>query len=233
MLLGFSARSAPRGCRLSWRSLVSRCAGFMAILAACASGAERGPCLLDLPVYDAAGNRLQFRVTRVTSRENASVNLLTVRPKEVRRESNHQLILDRSLLRRVIVVTLEDNAGAKVTQPVFVMQCPQRVSLRAGVSEAYGDVSFQTVTGRFAGCRFSGDWWIRAVNMFGASSASAPLEAGVAQDGSFSLSGQISGERHILVIGKDKVPLQALPVNVTVGKPNDLGTIDLSGRCPP
>jgi len=233
MLLSLSRRSDPLGSWLDRGWLVSRCAAFILVLAGCSRGAESGACLLDLPVYDPVGNRLDFRVTRVTPRENANVNLLFVRPREVRRASNHQLMLDRSLLRRVIVVTLEDAAGTKIAQPVFVMQCPQRVSLRTGVSEAYGDVSFQTVTGRLSGCRFAGDWWIRAINMFGASTTPASLEARVEEDGSFSLSGQLSGERHVLVIGKEKSPVEAVGVNVTVGKVINLGTLALTGRCPP
>jgi hypothetical protein len=207
--------------------------GLLLGFAGCANGAEPGACLLELPVYGPVGvrNRLDFKVTRVTP-ENTTVNLLSARPKEVRRTGNQQLMLDRGLLQRVIVVTLENSAGTKITQPVFLMQCPQRVSLRVGVAEAYGDVNFQIVTGRLAGCRFSGDWWIRAINMFGISTTRAPLETRVEADGSFSLSGQMSGERHIFVIGKDNSPVHAIGVNVTEGKISNLGTIDLSGRCP-
>jgi len=233
MLLSFSANSAIRGSAPAKRTQIWRIVILTLILAASSNGAEPSSCVLDLPVYDEIGNRLAFKVTRVTTREDSKVNLLSVRPGEIRRSGDQQLMVDRSLLRRVIVVTLEGNSRAKVTQPVFIMQCPQRVSFRSGVSEAYGDVAFQSLTGRIAGCRIAGDWWIRVSDMFGPLSGPTPLETRVEKDGSFSLPGQMSGGRQLLVIGKNNIPLKVIGVNVTVGKSRDLGTLDLSGNCPP
>lgn len=203
---------------------------------ACVSCSEEPPCRVYLPVYDQFGDRLdQFRVTRVTPRkgEGPQVNLMTLFPQNVRRADNDELILDRSLFGRVLEVTLENQRQTEVTQPVFFMQCSQRVSVRVGVSEAYGDTVYESLTGRLTGCRFTGDWWVRAINMFGPWTAPAIPEARVEEDGSFRLSGHMEGERHIVVIGKDKSPVEAVGVNITKAGINDLGTIDLSGRCPP
>lgn len=220
----------------SWSSKVcQRCHGplIIGMFLISVSCAEVAPCRLEIPVYDPFGSRLDFKITKVMPSEGAKVNLLKVRPKEVQLGKDGRLMLDRSLLGRVIEISLEDNRGVKVAQPVFLMQCAQRVSVRVGFSESYGDVTFQTVNGRFSGCRFSGDWWIRAMNMFGPASAVAPLEARVEQDGSFSLSGQMSGERHIIVVGKEKNPIEVIGIDVTVGRSINIGTYDLSGRCPP
>jgi len=40
------------------------------------------------------------------------------------------------------------------------------------------------------------------------------------------------GERHIVVIGRDKQPIKAFGFDLISGGKNDAGTIDLSGLCP-
>jgi hypothetical protein len=112
------------------------------------------------------------------------------------------------------------------------MQCPQRASIRVGESELYGDVLYVTIRGRASGCRFSGDWWIRAMPMFGTSSSQPALDGYIQQDGTFALSGQMQAERHLVVFGRDKQPVKAIGVDVTVGKDNDVGIVDLAGSCP-
>jgi hypothetical protein len=165
---------------------------------------------VDLPVYNETGDRLEFTIVQVSPSDNANLNLLTVRPKDIKAAHGQLRLLNRQLLNRVIVVTLKNSAGVKITRQIFLMQCSQRVSLRVGASEAYGDFAFETLTGRFTGCSFTGDWWVRATNMFGSSSSPSPLEASVERDGSFSLSGQMNGERHLLVVGKAKEPLKVI-----------------------
>jgi len=210
---------------------------FAAVVVAClasVSCTEEPPCRLYLPVYDQFGDRLhQFRVTRVTPLQNPQVNLLTFFPHKVRRAGNDQLIVDRNLRGRELEVTLEDQRGTKITAPLYFAECPERVSFRVGLTYGYGDSVGETVIGRLAGCRFTGDWWIRAINMFGSWASPAIPETLVREDGSFRLGGHMRGERHIVVVGKDKWPVEAVGVNIQEGGINDLGTIDLSGRCPP
>lgn len=213
--------------------LLRSAAGVVACLVS-VSCTEEPPCRLYLPVYDQFGDRLhQFRVTRLTPLQNPQVNLLALFPHKVRRAGNDQLIVDRSLLGRELQVTLEDQQGARITQPLFFTECFERVSFRVGLTAGYGDSVRELVIGRLTGCRFTGDWWVRAINMFGPWTAPAIPEARVEENGSFRLKGYMLGERHIVVIGKDKWPVEAVGVNIQEGGINDLGTLDLSGRCPP
>lgn len=212
------------------RVFIVRCL-FATLLVVCASCAERSSCTLDLPVYNAFGERIEFTITAVTPTDKPDANLLRLRPKEVRRLSNSQLDLDRSILGRMISVTLTNRTGTKITESVPFMQCQQRTSFRVGRSEAYGDTAGETIKGRLTGCQFTGDWWIRATNMFGVDVPRGPIETRVEQDGSFSLIGPMAGERHVIVIGKDKTPLAVFGTNVTEAGQNDLGTLDMSGRC--
>lgn len=193
--------------------------------------AEEGRCAVDVRVYDPRGNRLQFRVTRVSVQESPEQNLLASKPGVVETSGDRLLFLNR-LLRRVFVATIEDTAGRRMKKQFILMQCPQRVSARFGVLETYGDVSFQMLQGRFSGCQFTGDWWVRAMPMFGDFSTLGAVEGQVGRDGSFALSGQISGERHVIVVGKDAKPIWVFAADVTLGRSNDVGLIDLAGRCP-
>lgn len=197
----------------------------------CVTGAEKA-CIVEIPVYDFLGKKLSFAVTRVVPQDGAALNLLTVRPNAIKSEGDKLLVMDPSLLRRVVIATLTSAKREQITQRILLMQCPQRTSVRFGSSEAYGDLAFQTVHGRLLGCRFTGDWWVRAMPMFGSYSSSTGMEGPVNQDGSFALSGQVIGQRHILVVGKDEQPVKAVGVDVAAGKPNDAGSIDLSGVCP-
>ncbi len=198
-----------------------------------ATGAQRG-CVLELPVYDSVGNRLDFKVTRLSPEGNAQTNLLStsIPGFNVRVAAERVSFSDRSLLGRVILATLEGAGRRKVVQRVFLMQCPQRVSIRYGESEAYGDFTYVTIRGHASGCRFDGDWWVRAMPMFGAPSSPGALEGYIQSDGAISLSGQMSGERHIVVIGRDKQPVKTLAIDVVVGGKNAIGEVDLSSSCP-
>jgi len=191
-------------------------------------------CVLEVPVYDASGNRLEFRVTRVVPEGNDKIDLLSLKRNDVRVTSRGDRVSfsDESLLGRVVQITLENGSGAVLTQKVLLMQCQQRASTRFGESETWGDVRYITLRGRVSGCRFAGDWWVRAMPMFGAASESQAFEGYIEPDGWFALSGQMRGERHIVVFGKGVHPVKAVGVNTIVGGKNDLGVVDFSGQCP-
>jgi len=214
-------------CRIVYRSLWLT----MLILAGVLQ-THAAVCSLEVPVYDASGNKLAFRVSRVSPEGKREINLLTVMPNLVSADGSRISFPDDTLLRRVIVITLEGANGQKVVRPILLMQCPQRASVRVGEFELYGDVLYVTIRGRASGCRFSGDWWIRAMPMFGANSSQLALDGYVQPDGTFALSGQIQGERYLVVFGKDKRPVKAIGVDVTVGKDNNVGIVDLAGSCP-
>jgi hypothetical protein len=65
--------------------------------------------------------------------------------------------------------------------------------------------------------------------MFGNSPLSH--EGYIRADGSFTLEVQ-DGHRHVIVVGKDAMPLKVIAVNVVEGPVADLGIVDVTGNCP-
>ena len=187
-------------------------------------------CPIDLPVYDPAGQMIPFTVTRVAPEHRSEMNLLESQPRLFDNTKGRLLLLDKTLLGRAVIVTLENAEHKTITNRIVLMQCPQRVSLRFGVAEGYGDLEFQRIQGRLTGCQF-GDWWIRALPMFGASSPPAAIEGFIREDGTFSMSGAMSGERHIIVVGRGKEPIRAFGLNVNASRLNDAGSVDVSNGC--
>lgn len=187
-------------------------------------------CGIDLPVYDPAGQLLPFTVTRVAPEQRSEMNLLESKPRLFDSAKGRLMLLDKTLLGRAFLVTLENGEHKTITHRIVLMQCSQRVSLRFGVAEGYGDLEFQRIQGRLTGCQF-GDWWIRALPMFGASSPPAAIEGFIREDGTFSMSGAMSGERHIIVVGRGKEPIRAFGLNVNASRLNDAGSVDVSNGC--
>lgn len=216
---------------------MSRSVLLIMACAACLVGAEPA-CVVDFPVYDATGNRLDFKVTRVSPVDDDSLNLLQMQlPKPYGTAvtgSRVAFILPdpREIMGRAVVVTLANSDGVTLTTRGVIMRCPQRMSVRYGEAEALGDLAWVTATGRATGCRFEGDWWVRAMPMFGTSLGAWVAEGQIGADGSFTISGGMKGERHIVVLGKGKQPVRAVGIDITVGGTNNIGTVDLSDFCP-
>jgi hypothetical protein len=79
----------------------------------------------------------------------------------------------------------------------------------------------------------AGDWWLRAMPMFGGHEERTAYEGYVhPSDATFALTAGLFGERHLLVLGHGKFPVKTFSVDVTVGTKNDVGVIDLSATCP-
>jgi len=96
-----------------------------------------------------------------------------------------------------------------------------------------GDVAWSVIKGRINGCTLAGDWWIRAVPMFGSQDSPIIHEGFInLSDGAFWIPSSIHGERHIIVIGRDKEPLKVLAFDAAEGGKNDVGAVDLSNSCP-
>jgi hypothetical protein len=212
-----------------------RLLGF--VLLACVARGEQPsePCVLDVPVYGPTGSKLAFKITRVTGEGNPSVNLLSVHGDGIKfSAAGDRLLFPKALLGRSIVITLEDKdtKGGIVTRKLPLFACRQRTSSRWGINQALGDFSSLTIRGRLSGCTFSGDWWIRAMPMFGAQDYQAVYDGFVQSDGSFWLTGSMSGERQLVVIGKGREPVKTVGIDVAEGKPIDMGVVDLSGYCP-
>ncbi len=197
-----------------------------------AAADQRPPCSLDLPTYDAVGNRLAFKIISVSPREEG-VNLLTSKPRgfSLVVDENRLYFSENLIAKGPFKITLGDQTGRRLTRSVVLTGCQGRISFQYGERATALDVGWVTVNGRIVGCALHGDWWIRALPMFGGHDG--PTFEGYidAKTGRFSLN-CIRGERHIVIIGKDTQPLRVLGTNVIMGGKNDIGTTDLSGLCP-
>src|SRR6266542_320310 len=144
---------------------------LLAVLSSCARG-ESLPCSLDVPVYGPKGERLQFSITAVRPEGQENLNLLTVREKEYHVEAKgDRLYFQHALIGKArLQLVLENQRGAKILTRIGLMHCQQRTSVEyGGIREGLGtgDVAWSVIRGRITGCRVVGDWWIRAMPMFG------------------------------------------------------------------
>ncbi|MGA2436645.1 MAG: hypothetical protein ABSG25_15325 [Bryobacteraceae bacterium] len=206
---------------------------FLAATGMCSDSAKLD-CSVQLPAYDEIGNRIQLKITSVARDGMIHPNLLTTTGDFHMMVHGQSLDFSSAALRHRIDVTYITPDGKKLTTRLVLMACHQRASLEYGNLDSEADVIGSTITGRITGCKLNGDWWIRAMPMFGQCTEGL-VEGYIRQaDGMFQLDGNMWGDRHIIVIGKGKEPVKAFAVNVTVGGlHNDVGTIDLSGSCPP
>ncbi len=193
-------------------------------------------CILEMPVYDPLGERLPFRVTRVAVRDgNMTKDLLGKTVDGIYTTVNGDRVFfstDRIVGKRAIEVSLVGPKGARISSHVFVTACRQRRSLVFGQSDSGLDVAFVPLRGRLVGCRYTGDWWVRAMTMFGGHEGTTAEDGYVQEDGTFTLEVAPVGVRRILVIGKGGQPVRSIGVDVMVGKSIDVGLINLIGACP-
>lgn len=199
---------------------------------ACAQGLHP-PCVLEVPVYDATGNKLDFSITAVTREDDKNVDFLKA-PDDFRMTvSGNRVYFPKNLARGLrIELTLEGRKRGRLRKDVPLLACEQRVSARYGELDSGADVSISTAEGHLSGCRLDGDWWIRTMPMFGTADESRAIEGYVrTTDGSFRVDFP-SGERLIVVVGRDREPVKVFAVNVTAGARNNIGNVDLSGSCP-
>ncbi|MDP9339264.1 MAG: hypothetical protein M3P45_10390 [Acidobacteriota bacterium] len=101
--------------------------------------------------------------------------------------------------------------------------------------ETGADVNWISTTGKLVGCKFGGDWWVRAVPMFGTSDSfhnSEPVDGYVASNGNFWLVLNPNGIRYTMIIGKGKNPIKSIGFDAITGKNTNLGLVDLKRLCP-
>ena len=234
MLLALGLLSEQRARRSTKPTIASMALFLLAALAAHAQEPPP-PCILEVPVYGPFGDRLPFRVIRVTPENDKSLNLLSIERDGVKITSKGDRIFfssNRIVGGRAIEVTLEGPKGARVTSRMIVTACRLRRSLFFGESDLGHHVSGVRVTGRLSGCKYDGDWWVRAMPMFGGHEGFPIADGYVESDGTFWLVVADYGVRQLLVIGKDKQPVKCIGFDVTIGKVSDVGVVDLSGQCP-
>jgi hypothetical protein len=194
-------------------------------------------CFVDLPVYGPTGHKLAFTVEKITRADNdKSFNFLVTKDRRYRMviEGSRLYFSDEVPVGAVFELTLRDDRGATIKRPLALMACQQRTSLEEGEVETGDDVSASGIAGRVVGCQLEGDWWMRAMPMFGGHWDTVSYEGYVNQtDGAFSLNASLRGTRHIVVFGRGRQPVKALGVDLVEGRQNDIGVIDLSDSCPP
>lgn len=198
------------------------------------SALDAQECFVHVPMFDAVGNGIPvtLREARIAGQRN--VNLLNSADGGVRITSEGDLIrFPRGLIGAVIELDLQVNRRLTTRRKVTLMDCRQRTSLQHGQLDSGADVRASRLKGRLVGCSLSDEWWIRAMPLFGGHEDPASYEGFIdPSNGSFSLVASLRGERHIIVIGRNKDPVKVIAANVEVGGMNDLGTIQLSGLCP-
>lgn len=206
---------------------------LLPLLNAGSAGSVPPPCFLQVSLYDARGNPLPFKITEVAPVERGpGTNLLAMKESQLRLAAGSQQLLfpERALGADLeMTLTYGDRLGGKAR--VTLAECQQRWSVQGGWLTSELDTSGATVSGRLAGCALVGDWWIRAMPMYGGQGiiSDGYINRG---NGAFRVPVATTGGRHILVIGKEKTPLKSLGIDVTAGEKNDTGLVDLSGSCP-
>jgi len=191
------------------------------------------PCAVAIRVYSPSGNLLPFKIIQVTPTRGHVGNLLTAKNANVALSDNDLTILFPSnrILTREIEVLLQDERKRTLTTRFIVNSCPLRRSLFAGASPIIADTTGFAVSGQLKGCNFDGDWWVRALPMFGGQDKLFVVDGYVSPSGKFSLA-LVYGVRHLIIIGKGKKPIKVLGVDVSTDQPIDAGLIDISNQCP-
>jgi len=215
------------------RQLISAFAVFL--LSATASKAQEPapPCVVEVPVYSPSGYLLPFRVTRVTPSQDKASDLLSIgRVFKTTTANGYRVIFSSDkIVSREIEVTLQDPKRVTVKTHFVVTSCRLRRSVFLGQSDTAADVTGIGMTGQLKGCKFDGDWWVRAVPMFGGHDKVFVIDGYVHSDGNFWLVFGY-GVRHLLIIGKGKEPIKTIALDATGDKRIDAGIIDLNGLCP-
>jgi len=198
----------------------------------CASEKAAG-CAVQFSVYDARGTPLDFRVSAATRADNETVNLLGTSSGRGMRASGDSLYYPATAVNGLrIRATLESADGRRIKKDIPLLACQQRATVRYGQSDSGADVFISSAEGHLTGCTLKGDWWVRSMPMFGTPDDSTAVQGYVRREDGFFRVDFPAGERLIVVVGKDKTPVKVFAVDVTAGKKNDLGKVDLSGSCP-
>lgn len=192
--------------------------------------------IVDVPVYDAAGNRIPWTVehvapTQYLERDSKDPGWLAsqgFRP----RVSGNQI---SGLPAGQYAIRLRGPNGQMVRRTITVFYaCKQRAAQVVDLSApegSIGDSAHGAVKGRFTNCRFSGDWWVRLVQMHGNSEPS--FEGVINSAGEFEIPGYFRPARYMLVLGFGKEPLFVTGVNLrNNGDVISLAPMDAGRVCP-
>jgi len=199
------------------------------------------PCFVELPLYDAQGNRLAFEVVNVRALELPEKgDLLKSRGPHRMVWKDNRLYFSQGIPITGLELTLDggrDTRGRSVRfiRKIELFGCQQRTSLQHGNREAGVDVSATVVKGRIYGCPLDDAWWIRALPMYGTQDRPTVVYDGYLRksDGYFEIKASMRGERHIVIVGRGRDPITSIGVDVVEGGTNnDVGNVNLRGKCP-
>lgn len=229
MLLDLNARSISGAGIL----LPMAAALLLACPRLCIGAATQDVCVVQVPLYNYDGRRAAATIVRVSPTERPDVNLLSgTLPGAKFTVAGDRLSFPKALLQQSVRVTFQNPQGQTSGGTLPLFTCRQRTSFLWGFGKSTLDVNSTTVEGRLRGCLFTGDWWVRAMPIFGGHNYQAVFEGAVDANGAFWLAGGMMTERHLIIVGREREPVKALAYDVLEGGKNNIGTVDLSGACP-
>lgn len=162
---------------------------FVLLLTSCAAKPTES-CFIDVPVYDPYGNQLPYKVSRVFFEDGSrtfdllgrTIDGITV---TTRGSRIFWTSTSRSLTGIPLKVTLTHPKKKSLTEKIYAGSCQSRWSIVS--ARLYGgfDVAWIGIKGRLTGCRFSSDWRIRVIPMFGGQEVRVGEEGYVQDDGTF------------------------------------------------
>jgi hypothetical protein len=204
-------------------------------IASAASVCAQLDCSVEMPVYDQYGKRLAFRIASVRPvavTSEGSVDRRVIGTYRVAATGASIEFAKSWLQTDGFVANLVGPESAKIDVKVPVGRCRYRQSTVYGRNDTGADVNFSVISGRIIGCRMEGDWWVRAVPMFGGGAFVGSFEGFVNRaSGEFELAASMSGQRHVVLVGRDSDVIRTISINVVVGGKNKIAPIVLTTGC--
>jgi hypothetical protein len=97
--------------------------------------------------------------------------------------------------------------------------------------DSNADARAITVRGRLTGCSFGKEWWIRYVAMFDVDGATLTRDGFIDRGGGVTMTAPDRGVRTILIVGRGRLPVKAIAVDLMSGLVSDFGVVDVSEGC--
>ena len=199
------------------------------------AGGELG-CFLETPVYNSQGLRMEVSAESVRRVDNGRrLEELLLQKGETWQVAwmDGRLAFSEALIGIVVEITMRSGKGSRLTRTIELRDCHGRASFQFGSQSSGGITAGSTLRGFVGGCPLVGDWWVRIFPMFGGYMDPAIDEAKVdSRTGAFKLTSSTRGQRHVLVIGRDRNAVKAVGIDVVEGADNQLGRFDIRRECP-
>jgi hypothetical protein len=196
--------------------------------------------LIDLPAYDAYGTKLN----------NVAVqSILPIKARSIKdvperylgtygiAKSKAAIIFDKQWLgsdgfRVVLVAAIAGSPIRNIEIEVPMLACRYRQSTVVGQRATGDDAEYTVAVGRVVGCKLEGEWWLRAVAIFGGGSYAPGIEGFIDRvSGEITLAAIPSGTRHLVILGHGKDPIRTIAVDFVLGQQNVIPVFRLSPEC--